>query len=170
MKTIKAITIASLMFSQPVISQTTLGDWVYQTRAPFYAATVNDSGNYFGQWCDIDDRSCMYMVAIPTRCDDEESYPVLINSDKSSLSTSIVCKGRLSGSKLYRYAFGNFEQIDVIARNAKRIGIAIPLEGDQFRVIRFSLQGAERSLSVMRAAADRAVPAADRQNTRDQRL
>ena len=170
MKAISAAVIAASMFSQPAISQTKLGDWLYQTRAPFYAATVNDSGNYFGQWCDLEDRSCMYMVAMPTRCDDEESYPVLINSDTSSLSTTIVCKGKLSDSKLYRYAFGNFEQIDVIARKATRIGIAIPLAGDQFKVIRFSLQGAELSLTVMRAAADRAVPAQDQRNTRDQRL
>ena len=148
----------------------TNGEWTYQSKQPFYAGTVNDSGHVFGQWCDIDAGSCMYVVVLSTRCDDDSSYPVLVNSDVHSLSTTLVCRGRLESGK-YRYALGNFDDIDGMVRKAKRLGIAIPLEGDQFHVIRFSLEGALVSLTIMRAAAEKAVPPTQpTRNTRDQRL
>jgi hypothetical protein len=147
----------------------TIGDWSYQVKRPFYAGTLNDSGHVFGQWCDVDAGSCIYVLVLSTRCDEDESYPVLVNSDTSSLSTTLVCRGRLESGK-YRYSLGNFDDIDAIVRKAKRVGIAIPLEGDQFRVVRFSLEGALASLTIMRASAEKAVPVQPTKSTRDQRL
>ncbi len=158
-----------LSFLSSAASSQTIGEWTSQLKLPFYAATVNDSGHLFGQWCDVDSASCMYMVALSTRCDEGESYPILVNSDVSSLSTTLVCRGRLSSGK-FRYALGNFDDIDGIVRKAKRIGIALPLEGDKFRVIRFSLDGAAASLILMRGAVEKAVEGPSSKSTRDQRL
>lgn len=163
------VCLLSTLFGVQVGAQT-VGDWTYSIKEPLYAATINDSGNIFGQWCDLDERSCFYLVAFPTSCEDDDEYPVLINSDSGSLSTTLICRGKLKNRNLYRYVFSDFEKVDQLARNAKRVGVAIPLEGDQFRVIRFSLQGAGVALTVMRAAGDKAVPASDRRNTRDQKL
>ncbi len=168
MRKFLAVCVGALTFS--CASAQTVGDWTYSLRDPFYAATINDSGNVFGQWCDLDDRSCFYLVAFPTRCEEDDKYPVLINSDKGSFSTTLICRGKLKNRNLYRYVFANFDQIDGLAKSAQRVGVAIPLEGDEFRVIRFSLVGASVALTAMRAAGDRAVPASDRRGTRDQNL
>ncbi|MFN4003575.1 MAG: hypothetical protein ACK4MJ_02915 [Hylemonella sp.] len=147
-----------------------IGAWSYQLRPPFYAATMNDSGHVFGQWCDVDAGTCAYLLALSTACEDGESYPVLINSDVSAMTSTLVCRGRLESGK-YRYALAQFDAVDGMVRKARRIGLAIPLEGDQFRVVRFSLDGAAATLTLMRAAAEKATASGQRRSsTRDQRL
>lgn len=158
----------ALVFGSAVSAQE-MGSWNYQLRPPFYAATMNDSGHIFGQWCDVDAGACAYLLALSTACADGESYPVLINSDVGAMSSTLVCRGRLENGK-YRYALGHFDAIDNLVRKAKRIGLAIPLEGDQFRVVRFSLDGAAATLTLMRAAAEKATAAPQPRSTRDQRL
>jgi hypothetical protein len=156
--------------SQPLLAQTTIGDWVYQSKVTFYAATVNDSGNVFGQWCDAQDGNCFYILSTPTKCEEGARYPVLINSDTVSLHVTLICKGPLEGSQKYRHFFDNFELIDDLVRKSKRIGIAMPLEGDQFRVFRFTLNGAVNALTSMRASAEKAFKVFDKKSTRDQNL
>jgi hypothetical protein len=158
---------AALMFG--LAAAQPLGEWIYQTKGQFYAATINDSGHVFGQWCDVEDQSCIYLLAMSTSCEQDYRYPVLVNSDAGSLSTTVVCRGRLDSGK-YRYVLSNFEDIDGLVKKAKRIGLAIPLEGDQFRVLRFSLDGATVALTVMRGAAEKAAPEKPAKNTRDQKL
>lgn len=150
-------------------SAQTVGQWSYQLESPYYAATVNDSGNIFGQWCDVEAGSCLYMIALPSRCQEGSEYPVLVNSDQHAMSSTLVCRGQLEGGK-YRYAISGFDKIDNIVRTSKRIGLAMPLEGDEFAVYRFSLDGAQLAVSVMRSTVDRASTDGGRKNTRDQRL
>jgi hypothetical protein len=153
-----------------------VGDWSYQTQRGFFAATANDSGNVFGQWCDVRDGNCMYLIAIPMRCEEGETYPVLANSDSSANAVEIVCRGPLEGRNadgraLYRFVFTNFASIDHQVRQSQRIGFAFPTQGDAFHVSRFSLSGALQAISAMRSAAERAVSSGPaRQGTRDQRL
>lgn len=153
-----------------------VGDWTYQTDRGWYAATVNDSGNVFGQWCDLRDGGCVYLMAIPIRCEDGEIYPVLSNSESSANVVEIVCRGALEGRNadgrpLYRFVFTNFASIDHQVRRSQRIGFAFPMSGDAFQVSRFSLAGAVQAISAMRGAAERAVtPSGGRAGTRDQRL
>jgi hypothetical protein len=159
-----------LLGAIPHAKAATIGDWIYEVSVPHYAATINDSGNIFGQWCDTSEGSCFYLLAMPTRCEDEASYPVLVNSDMGSLTTTLVCRGKLDGRNLYRYVMANFDDIDNLVRKSRRVGIAMPLEGDEFRVSRFSLSGAAASLSLMRSAAESSLSRQPRQNTKDQRL
>jgi hypothetical protein len=150
------------------------GDWIHDAQKSFYAATVNDSGNVFGQWCDPQDRSCTYLVAFPASCRDGARYPALANGDGGADSVTLICRGALDGRNaegrpLYRYAFENFDQVDTLVRGSRRIGIAFPIDGDAFRVLRFSLAGSQAAIATMRGAVERG-PAPGRQNTRDQRL
>jgi hypothetical protein len=154
----------------------TVGDWEYKTQGVFYAATTNDSGNLFGQWCDIADRSCMYLMAIPVNCVTDERYLLLSNSDSSANGVEILCRGSLGsknadGRPLYRYVFTNFDSIDHQVRHSRRIGFAFPMAGDAFHVARFSLAGAVPAITAMRGAAERRVPATPQGGgTRDLRL
>lgn len=149
-----------------------VGDWTYTLADTYYAATVNDSGSAFGQWCNTNERSCLYLVAMSTRCDTDDTYPALINTDTGALPVTLICRGKLSDRNLYRYVISDFSKIDKMVKTSKRFGIAIPLQADEFKVIRFSLEGASVAISAMRAAADSSVTGNDsgRRDTRDQRL
>jgi len=58
---------------------------------------------------------------------------------------------------LYRYSFTNFDDIDGIVKRASRVGFAVPMEGDQFKVIRFSLFGANKALAEMQGQANKVL-------------
>jgi len=172
----RAIALMVALLSVSAAHAEKVGDWTYQSERSYFAATVNDSGNVFGQWCDVYDGNCIYLIAIPMRCEDGETYPVLSNSETSANAVEIVCRGPLQGRNadgraLYRFVFTNFASIDHQVRQSQRIGFAFPTQGDGFHVSRFSLAGAIQAIGAMRRAAERAAsPAPARQGTRDQRL
>jgi hypothetical protein len=70
---------------------------------------------------------------------------------------------------MYRYAFTDFDSIDGLVAKSSKIGVALPLEGDQFRVIRFDLNGATKAVGSMRGVAERRTQPT-RPGTRDEEL
>lgn len=143
------------------------GGWTVELKGRdyIYAATVKNSGHIFGQYCYSDSGNCIWMLGIRTRCREGAKYPVLANADTGAAQLQIYCFGSLDTGE-YVYAFTDFEDIDRIARSGQRVGFAIPLEEDKFRVVRFDLLGATSALNVMRAAASRRTTPAGR-GTRD---
>jgi hypothetical protein len=159
-------TICLLLFGT-VSSAQTIGNWFTELKSAtgLYAATINDSGALFGQFCYPAEGNCIWLIGMSTGCDKGDKYPVLANSDAGAQQLELLCDGRLE-SGLYRYVFLNFDAVDAIARKGTRIGIAIPLQADQFRVVRFQLNGATQAIDVMRAASERRVKPASK-TTRD---
>jgi hypothetical protein len=145
------------------------GDWFFEIKQQKpMAFTVSDSGNVFGQWCDPAADSCLYLMALPSACEDEAEYPVLVNADSEAVSTSIICGGKLEGQGLYRYVFSDFDEIDSVVRESSgRMGVAMPLQGDSFKVFRFSLDGAVPALDKMRDAAQQMQENRPGEKTRD---
>ena len=147
-----------------------IGDWEVSTKdsAP-YAATANDSDQVFGQFCFLEEGSCYWLVAITIACKEGDKYPVLANSDTGAVHLEMIClDGNPQGGR-YRYAFTHFDEVDQLVRDSTRVGFAMPLQEDSFRVLRFNLRGVETALSVMRDAANKRLKSLSR-NTRDQRL
>jgi hypothetical protein len=138
-------------------------DWrvgVDGTAAGAYAATVNESGAVLGQACGPDGH-CEYRMLSTLRCEPDAIYPGIANSDLGSFSLDLICRaGGEDGSHLL--AIGPFETIDRIARGAARVGIAIPLDGNDFQVVRFSLVGATAAVTTMRDAVERGLSSASR--------
>lgn len=133
-----------------------------------YAATVNDSGGLLGEYCTPSEGSCMWVLGISTKCDTGHQYPVLANADTGAVELEIVCNGELPNG-MYKYAFSSFDQIDSLVKAATRIGFAMPMQGDQFRVVRFQLNGASAAVASMRTAAEKmAVRKSGSHSTRDQ--
>lgn len=149
----------------------TFGNWMVGSSsdgASLYAATINDSGNILGQYCSTDNAECIWLIAMTTGCEQGNKYPVLANSDSAASHLEVYCSGKLDGG-LYKYAFTNFDLIDDLVRKGSKIGIAIPLQRDQFIVVRFDLAGSMQALTQMRAAvSEKAKPVS--RGTRDQRL
>ena len=128
-------------------------EWTTDTtnKEYFWAATTNDEGHVFGQYCYHESKKCLWLIGVPTKCESSSKYPALVNSTGGSGSVELYCLSQSGGSNVL--AFVNFDQIDNFVRQSDKIGIALPLENDRFRVYRFDIAGAARQLDKMRAEA-----------------
>lgn len=135
-----------------------------------YAATINESGTLFGQFCYPDDSVCYWLLASKTSCADGSSYPVLASSSGAAVHLEIVCKGKTEDG-IYRYVFADFETVGALIKSGKtgKIAIVVPLTGGDFTVSRFGLNGALSAIEKMRAVGDKLV-AGTKRGTRDTRL
>ena len=150
----------------------TFGDWFAGTngQTTLYAASVNEGGNVFGQFCFLGQDACVWLIGVKAPCQQGDRYPVLANSNVGAMHLEVLCDGQLN-SGLYRFAFTNFDQVEKLVKHSARVVFAIPVEENQFGIVRFSLQGAEAALSVLRAAAaeKRTPPAAPEACEEDER-
>jgi hypothetical protein len=136
------------------------GSWIIdvgESESFIYAATFNDSGNFFGQYCYLGAGSCMWFLGMTTACKEGAQYPVLANSDVGAIQLQLLCTGEL-GKGYYRYAFTDFDAIDNIVKKGLRVGFAYPLQSDLFSVTRFNLNGSNSAVSVMRKTASNIAP------------
>ena len=150
----------------------TFGNWRVSTDKSGYAwaGTINDSGHLFGQFCEFSDGSCRWVVGMGTGCKQGERYPVLVNSNEGSQGMEVYCYGELAGTPgTYTYAFADFDEVTSHMTKGGKIGIAMPINDDQFRVVRFDLTGAPAAIASMRATVS-SKTRATRQGTRDERL
>jgi len=104
------------------------GDWVE-------AWTDNESGSEFGLLCSSD---CMIYLDFRTTCEEGHDYPAMINSDPGALSITMRCHHYEDRQIFITEA--TEEYIDMVERDGE-IGFAFPLDGGQFRVVRFSTRG-----------------------------
>lgn len=137
----------------------------------FFAITVNDSGNLLGQFCSPDTGNCIWLLGMSASCNEGDQYPVLTNSDKGAAHILVYCDTKLDNG-LYRYVFTDFDTINDFVMKGSKIGFAVPLQSDQFRVVRFNLVGSNRAITVMRSIAEKAQKRLPSKNTgtRDQNL
>ena len=129
-----------------------VGHWVYDTAAPkyLYAATVNDRGHVFGQYCDLNGM-CHWMLVLDMACRDGGKYPVIARSSVRVTPLELTCTGRL-GSAQYRFVFNDFDKVSDLVNKAPRsseVGFAIGLSTGAFQAVRFSLFGAVPALASM---------------------
>jgi len=129
------------------------GDWTWSVDGEFfYAGTVNDAGQMLAQLCYPETGNCVYAVGFNTNCEKDNSYPAMVNTDEGAASIELLCGGKLDdGGNLMLPQ--NFEQMDTLVRKSNRIGFALPMEGDKFKAIRFSLKGSVQALDAMRKFA-----------------
>jgi hypothetical protein len=174
----KQTTLAILMFTFIVLVDSAkaeavkYGSWFVDASNSggfLYAATLNDSGNLFGQYCFLGDGSCMWFLGMSIACKEGEQYPVLVNSDLGAYQLVLLCTGKIE-NVAYRYAFADFDAVDKIVKKGLRVGFAFPLQSDQFTVIRFNLDGSKSAVTSMREVAIKVMPSniTPPKNTRDE--
>lgn len=172
-RVIPTLLFLALSLTQFVTAQDeSFGSWsvgFVSDRTSLYAATINDSGALLGEYCTPSKGSCMWVLGMSTGCEEGSKYPVLANANTGAVELEIVCNGKILQDK-WSYAFTNFEQIDALVKGGSRVGFAMPLQQDQFRVVRFLLNGASVAIARMRSTAERlnVQKVRDRTNTRDQ--
>lgn len=137
------------------------GDWTWSVDDDlFYAGTENDAGQILAQMCTPESGNCVYVVGFSTNCEEDHSYPAMVNTDQGAASIELLCGGKLDEGGNLMIA-QDFEQMDRFVRESARIGFALPMEGDKFKAIRFSLKGSVPALDAMRkfaANASKATP------------
>lgn len=126
-------------------------DWMWDSTGDdfSYAATITSSGRILGQYCYLDSDSCIYTVSLGITCQEEESYPVLINSDTGVIKADMICGHKISNSN-YAFYIKPFDAIDLKVRSASNIGFAVAMESGKFKVVRFSLSGSTYAIESMR--------------------
>lgn len=118
-----------------------VGDWLVDVGENYTEAfTSNDSGSTFGLFCLSE--SCSFYFDVNTRCEDDEQTFVLINAESGAAYVNVKCV-IFHTEKVVRYL--NVAQDIAIANSITQgniIGIAIPMISGNFKVVRFSLNGA----------------------------
>lgn len=154
----RAIVGCALSLPMPLLAgDRTVGDWAWNTDDPamFYAGTGNDAGHMLVQFCDPEDGSCFYAVGLDILCDAGDPYPVLANSDAGAVQLAMMCGDRVADQNVLVAI--DFEAMDDLVRSARRVGFAVPMHGDEFKSVRFSLHGSNEALDAMRAELRRAA-------------
>lgn len=151
---------AAYLYSVPALSAQ-FGSWDVDVTPDgseeiLYAGTTNDSGAILGQFCVPSTDSCVWLIAMTTSCDEGHTYPVLANSDAGAAQLLVLCNAKLENG-LYRYVFTDFDAVDNIVRKGSRVGFAAPLQSDQFKVVRFRLNGSIEALTLLNATSERAT-------------
>ena len=142
----------------PAAGQTEYGNWIVghsNDKTMFYAVNQNISGDVLGEFCYSNSKSCLWGIAISTQCIKGSTYPVLINQESGAASLVIVCTG-FSYNKKYVYDFNNFDEINSTIKEGGWLGIAFPLAGDEFSVVRFNVDEVAPAIGLMRQLATKA--------------
>ena len=152
----KLLVAASLALFTSICHAQTFGSWTVgldDSGAPYMVAT-NDSGNYLGKWCTATDKSCYWLIAAQNRCDSGTSADVLISSVQGVRSNTTICTGPtdvVAGVNLFRNALTDPDGIDKIVQKSSTFSVVMALTGDNFKVMRFPMNGAPEALSRWRS-------------------
>lgn len=142
-----------LIFTQSSFAQLQyFGEWAVgelDKKSGMFAGTGNDSGGLLSQYCYLSSQDCYWTMSNgSTKCEDEESYPAMVNADGGAFHIDMYCYKAASG--VARMAFKNFSLIDGAIKKSKSVSIVVPLAGGGFRVTRFLLNGADAAIATMR--------------------
>lgn len=129
------------------------GDWVVGRGNGFlYASTINDSGLALGEYCYSSSKKCTWLLAIDSTCNDGDKYPTLGNTDEGAASLVLECGGKLEDPQRYVLVFQDWKSLESLMQKSTRLGLAVPMQSDQFKVYRFSLDGMKKAQAIMETA------------------
>jgi hypothetical protein len=151
--------LASFLIAQPLTTiaadMQTYGDWHVGMQSgglgPF-ASTVNDSGLVLGEYCYFKSKTCLWLVSGDSTCDDGAKYLALGNTDQGAASFTLECSGKQEENGHYVMLFQDWKSLEALMQKSSRLGLAVPMQSDQFKVWRFSLDGMQKSQSLMESA------------------
>ncbi|MDH1054434.1 hypothetical protein [Aquipseudomonas alcaligenes] len=122
------------------------GSWVViksENNQDLIAVTANDSGNFIGFRCFSSSKTCVHVLSANTSCEENAKYPILINSDYTSMSMDAICGINGANHELY---LTKYDEIHETLKKGNNIGFAIPMESGQFKVVRFNLNGSDKAM------------------------
>ncbi len=126
----------------------TFGDWavVRSDNGDMVAATFENGTQYMLVYrCYKALGQCAHVLVADVDCTDGHIYPVLVNSDYSSLSMNALCDNNTSTGKA-ELVLSEFDSIHKIIEKGTIVGFSIPMANGLFKVVRFSLNGASQAM------------------------
>ncbi|MFM2290133.1 MAG: hypothetical protein RL684_3276 [Pseudomonadota bacterium] len=159
MRPFQCIALALWLATSPLASAaaTDYGDWRVNRSADgatLDAYTVNETGSLLGEHCSVAEHSCNWVVVTAIRCSGEDEYPILGNTSSGAVPLQVQCQGATGDdSAQFRYGFTDWQQLEALMQDAARVGFAMPMAGDQFQVLRFSLTGRTAATAAVEAVA-----------------
>ena len=135
--------IVAFMAFQAAQAQTvTVRDWVVGVQSgnegPF-AATINDSGLAFGEYCFVSTKECIWLVGGDVSCKENSHHTALATTEAGAFPIGIICGKELNGK--FVYVFENWAELESALKRSSKLAIAVPVGSDGFVVWRFSLNG-----------------------------
>lgn len=141
------------LVSTVVAAQTrTFRDWqvmVSDDKKDLIAATSVDGDKYLAYRCFGKTGKCVHVFSLAAECEDGKSYPVLVNSSYSALALTCTCSKNGSRYELIP-EYDRFNRI--LKGGTGYIGFALPMVSGQFKVVRFSLTGAQDAMALAERA------------------
>jgi hypothetical protein len=134
----------------------TYGSWfvaLSSDKKDFVAYTFQDDDKILGYRCFTSQASCAHIIVTANTRTSGNNYPILINSSSGSYMVSCASSNNHGRFELLPTDFDGFHKTLVDSKGY--VGFAIPLESGQFKVIRFSLDGAKEAMSATEAAVRR---------------
>lgn len=130
--------------SVAVAQKVRYGDWQVDLSSSTgtEAFTVNESGSIFGFVCFVSIDRCTYYISAHTTCDKGSKSTVLLNLDSGAATSTITCT-EIDGT--YYNALESSTDLATAIAASTTMGIAIPMQSGQFKVVRFSLNGANQA-------------------------
>lgn len=131
-------------------------DWAVQIGEDTVEAyTFNDSKSSFGFFCKGE--TCLYYLNLSLECSSNSKTPVLMSGDGAGSAFMMTCM-KLGGR--------NFQILDdpeVVKRavnSGKKIGFSVALQGGDFMLAQFTLNGAQAAIerAILEAKQKRAQP------------
>ena len=130
------------------------GDWGVEATddgSAIVAGTVNDSGATFGIACNTSSGGCLWTLITADQCRGGATYHVMINAPTGTSTQELVCSAD-DGDRWLN--FTDSAALEVAISKGGRIGFAMSLEDGQFRVSRFSANGAAQASKAARSLAE----------------
>jgi hypothetical protein len=120
-----------------------------------YAATTNDSGDVLAEFCYFEDRECVWVLGTETQCEEGDEYPVLANSSGGARHLVVTCL--MDGDDGDHFYGFDWKELEQVVKGERWMGLAFPMRGDAFKVVRFSLDGIDQATEVLDSGFRRAL-------------
>ena len=117
------------------------------------AMTTVPTGGSFGQICRPGE-GCAWSLVTSGSCTPGDSFPALATSSATAMTLELKCEERFGGG-MARFSFVHPERVEALLKGATRLGVAVPLQNDEIRVLNFDLNGSVAAIERARARNDK---------------
>jgi hypothetical protein len=150
-KVAKTLWILLCAFPSASAADLRFGDWVaHVTGNEREAFTNNESGSALGVLCSVESQHCLAYLRANTTCSEGNKQVALVNTDSGAFPIDMLCsKIRGQSGPEFVNLLGSYDDMRDVILKHNSIGIALPMTGGQFKVVRFSLIGSNQAIEAV---------------------
>lgn len=137
--------------SSPNVANPRFGDWVADVNGDYRESfTSNDSGSSIGVLCGGNTEACIAYLRSNTVCAEGAKQVALVNLQSGAFPIEMICaKIEIDSQSEFVSFLGDYGTMRGAMLRNNDIGIALPMQDGQFKVLRFSLRGASQAIEAV---------------------